>query len=257
MVTPLTIEGLQRLDLAYGPHPGPESGVCLLEAVGWMAGEPWSDTPACASPVLAAFGRSLNDQLDHKHRQKLKPLVPLLVGTVDPAADQRDGLRCAHYLVAVWTPAWLDLVPGLAVHAVELRRLPEPGSWDDVAVWRRTLAAARAAAGAAAGDAAGDAAWAAVGDAAWAAAWAAAGAAARAAVGAAAWAAAGDAAGAAAWAAVGAAAWAAAGAAVGAAAGAAAWAAARDAARAALQPTAVELRDGMIALFVELVEARR
>ena len=143
---------LGTLVLARGGHPSPSQGVCLLEAVSWLAGEPFSDHPECVSPVLAAFGRALNDALPDAERQRLLPLVPLLVGSVDPVADQVDGLVCAHFFVSVWTPAWLGLVPGLAFHAGALRALPEPGSLDDVALWVPTIHAARDAAWAAAGD---------------------------------------------------------------------------------------------------------
>lgn len=91
---------LAGLHLEHGAHPSRERGMCLMEAVAWVAGEEQSDAPACASPVLAAFGRSLNDALDDDRRQELVPLVPLLVGSVDRAADQADGLVCAHFLVA-------------------------------------------------------------------------------------------------------------------------------------------------------------
>jgi hypothetical protein len=55
--------------------------MCLLEAAAYVAGEPWSDSPECVSPVLAAFGRSWNDALDDENRQMLKPFIPRLVGT--------------------------------------------------------------------------------------------------------------------------------------------------------------------------------
>ncbi len=41
--------------LAAGPHAGAEAGLCALEAVAYVAGEPHSDEPACASPSIAAF----------------------------------------------------------------------------------------------------------------------------------------------------------------------------------------------------------
>jgi len=227
---------LPDLHLAAGKHDSPDAGVCLLEAVSLVAGEPFTDHPACVSPVLGAFGRALNDAMPDGERQQLARLVPLLVGSVDPVADQVDGLRCAFFLVSEWTPAWFDLLPDLASHAAVLRGLPAPGSWDDVAGWQSTIAAARGAARgaaggaarAAAGGAAGDAAWDAAGDAAW------------------------NAAGDAAWGAAGGAAWdAARDAARGAARGAA-----RDAARAALKPTSDRLRARAAALFEELVRGR-
>jgi hypothetical protein len=72
---------LEVLRLLSGNHESREKGVCLLEAVAWMAGEDHSDHPQCACPVLSAFGRSLNDRMPEDRRQELKPLIPLLVGS--------------------------------------------------------------------------------------------------------------------------------------------------------------------------------
>src|SRR3954453_23724766 len=52
---------------------------CLLEAVAFVAGEPWSDSPSCTSPVLGTFGRSLNDVLPDDRRQQLKPYILRLI----------------------------------------------------------------------------------------------------------------------------------------------------------------------------------
>jgi hypothetical protein len=49
--------------LAKGGHSNPGSGVCLLEAVAYVAGELHTDHPQCASEILGAFGRNLNDVL--------------------------------------------------------------------------------------------------------------------------------------------------------------------------------------------------
>jgi hypothetical protein len=219
------------ITLEKGKHSDPSDGMCLLEAVAFVAGEPFTDRPACVSPVLAAFGRYLNDALPRERRQHLASLIPLLIGTVGAEADERDGLRCAHWLIAHWVPAWLDLVPELAGHAAALRALPEPSSWSDVGGW-----AVGDAAWDAAGDSAGDAAWSSAGNAARAAVWASAGAAARDAV----WACGGDLP----WdpaedAPI-----------------PIAWAAARAAAGDALQPTILQLQQDTIDLFTELVEGR-
>ena len=70
---------LDTLILKAGGHP--EDGeFCIMEAVAFVAGEPWSDHPACASQVIGAFMRSWNDALDDEGRQKLKPYVRRLVG---------------------------------------------------------------------------------------------------------------------------------------------------------------------------------
>ena len=45
--------------LAKGKHKTPAQGACLMELAGFLAGEPWSDSPACTHPVLAAMARAV------------------------------------------------------------------------------------------------------------------------------------------------------------------------------------------------------
>jgi hypothetical protein len=78
--------------LKHGSHARPEDGVCLMEAVAWVAGEAHSDHPACACPVLAAFGRQLNDRLRDEERDLLVRFVPRLVGSRATAAVERERM---------------------------------------------------------------------------------------------------------------------------------------------------------------------
>jgi hypothetical protein len=133
--------------LKKGAHPSPEEGMCLMEAVSFVVGEPFGDDPSCVSPALAGFGRTLNDGLPYNARQQLTPLIPKLIGTVNPEQDQRDGLRCAHWIIAHWLPTWLDLVPRLKRHATALRELPESYSQTWAGVTNDAYRAARAARG--------------------------------------------------------------------------------------------------------------
>jgi hypothetical protein len=128
--------------LEKGKHASPEEGMCLMEAVAFIAGEDFSDEPKCVSPMLAEFGRALNDFLLDDARQQLTPLIPKLIGTVNPEQDQRDGLRCAHWVITHWLPTWLDLVPELEKHSTALRELPKPKTWADVRSWNATVSAA-------------------------------------------------------------------------------------------------------------------
>jgi hypothetical protein len=205
----------QITTLARGKHDEGEA-MCAMEAVAWLAGEPWSDAPQCASPVIAQFMRSWNDALPDVGRTRLLvPLLPDVIGTrTTYADDETRAWMATDWLVRVNTPAWLDLTPSLEAHAAALRALPPimssavaRNSQSVITAARDAArAAARAAAGDAARDAAGDVAWdaardaasAAARDAAGAVAWDAAWVAARAVARAAAWAAARDAAGAAA-----------------------------------------------------------
>lgn len=112
--------------LQAGGHKGPKDGACIMELVSFVAGEPWSDSPACACPVISAFLRSWNDALPDGDRDALlRPLVPRLIGTRStPAMEQRRATMAADWLIRTHTPAWLRLA-GLATQADALASLPE------------------------------------------------------------------------------------------------------------------------------------
>lgn len=165
---------LETLTLAHGSHDSREEGVCLLEAVAWVAGEEHSDHPGCVSPLIAAFGRSWNDSLNDEDRQQLKPFVRKMIGTRTTEADEiTRAWMCWDWLIRTFTPAWLRLA-GLTAEAQALEslaRIVDAKTVDlakpaiaeakkkSAAAWAAAWAAARAAAG----DAARDAAWAAAG----------------------------------------------------------------------------------------------
>ena len=187
---------LETLILLSGSHKTRKSGVCAMEAVAWLAGEEHTDYPRCSCPVIATFVRSWNDLLldDETRTRLLCPYLKRLVGTRSTRkVEVERSWMALDWLIREYTPAWLDLSPGLAEHAAALREL---SSVDSISVSgaQPVVSSAGAAARAAAGEAAGDVVWAAARDAARGAAWVAAGEAA----GGAAWVAAGEAAGAAA-----------------------------------------------------------
>ncbi len=143
--------------LKHGAHDTREEGMCLLEAVAYIAGEPHSDAPACACDVLAKYGRSLNDAMgdgaegDALRDKHLAEVAPLLVDT----RGTRDVQRRRAYLLAdravrLIAPLALDAA-GLHDHAATLRGLAPVTD----------AATARAARGVA--DAAAKAAWSAAG----------------------------------------------------------------------------------------------
>jgi hypothetical protein len=184
-MSPVLIDRMQQilaLSLSSGSHEDFEKGMCVMEAAAYVAGDPWSDHPPCACPVITSFMISWNDTLpsDTERNRLLKPLIADIIDTkATPAIEERRSYLALDWLVRVWTPKFLDLVPSLASHATALRDLREIADIAGATAADKSVTAARAAAGAAAWDAAGDAARAAAGAAAWAAAWAAAGAAAR------------------------------------------------------------------------------
>ena len=67
----LTPEQITALELGSGSHEPGAPDPCLLELESMFAGEPFSDSPACVDPVLAAFGRVWNDALPDADRQQL------------------------------------------------------------------------------------------------------------------------------------------------------------------------------------------
>jgi hypothetical protein len=214
-IDPARLERVQALTLDSGGHNSPDDGMCVMEAVAFVAGEPFSDHPKCACPVIGAFMRAWNDGLPEVERNTLlRPFIPRLVGTRSTkAVEQRRADMALDWGVRVQAPAFLDLSEALSIHASALRALTpltseaactaampvlsaaaadasaawaaaRAAAWDAArdAAWDAARAAAWDAAWDAARDAAWDAAWDAARDAAWAAAWAAAWDAARAAI---------------------------------------------------------------------------
>ncbi|MEV4804712.1 hypothetical protein AB0K18_32340 [Nonomuraea sp. NPDC049421] len=68
-----------------------------MELASYLAGERWSDHPACTHPLLAALARLVNDNTDDENRAKLVHLVPSIIGlnSDDLRVDAQIALRCA------------------------------------------------------------------------------------------------------------------------------------------------------------------
>ena len=111
-MTPAKLKRITHLE--KGTH-SPDSTWCLMEAVAYVAGESWSDSPECTCPVLASYGRALNDYMPDDQRQRLIPLIPKLIGT---KAGREVELRRAYLLVDV-------AVRGLAPMALRAAHLDE------------------------------------------------------------------------------------------------------------------------------------
>lgn len=118
---------LDSFTLAPGKHDTCGDGVNLMEAVAWYAGESHSETPACVSPVLTAFGGALNDNLPDEKRQQLRRFIPLLPGTAGDDMDEDRGYLALDWHVRACTPAWLDAA-GLGTEAEALRGLRQINS---------------------------------------------------------------------------------------------------------------------------------
>ena len=98
---------------------------CIMNMVAYVAGEPWSDHPECACPVLTKMAISLNDRLDDEQRQKLAPLIPLLAGTKGTRDDQKARSNFIVWRnITVTFPILLDLIK-MTEYADELRLTPQ------------------------------------------------------------------------------------------------------------------------------------
>ena len=75
--------------LSRGKHRSPKKGACFMELASFLAGEAWSDHPACTHPLLASMARDVNDHVDDFARSRLVPLIPEVIGLngEDPRVD--------------------------------------------------------------------------------------------------------------------------------------------------------------------------
>ena len=74
-----------------------------MEFASLLAGEQWSDHPACTHPVLAQLARGVNDYSTDAGRQELLVLIPSVVGR------RGDDLSCLAITVAVAASTILDV----------------------------------------------------------------------------------------------------------------------------------------------------
>ena len=150
---------LDQLTLTAGVHVD-HDGMCVMEAVSYVAGEPWTDSPQCVSEVISTFLRKWNDDMECDDRQMLKQLIPVVIGTAGSDAEEnRRRQMISTWLFRSYVPEWMKLI-GEHDHAEILRTCEESElQLRLAAAWSAAWAAARSAAWAAAGSAAGSAAW--------------------------------------------------------------------------------------------------
>jgi len=89
--------------LSRGKHRSPRQGACFMELVSFLAGERWSDHPACTHPLLAAVARDVNDYTSNAGRPRLAELIPSVIGLTgeDLHIDARIALVCAQRALPV------------------------------------------------------------------------------------------------------------------------------------------------------------
>jgi hypothetical protein len=74
-----------------------------MEFASLLAGERWSDHPACTHPLLAAVARHVNDSTSDAGRPRLADLIPSVIGLTgqDLHIDARIALRSATMALPV------------------------------------------------------------------------------------------------------------------------------------------------------------
>jgi hypothetical protein len=83
--------------LSRGKHRNLRRGACFMEMASFLAGERWSDHPACTHPLLAEIARLVNDCVTDQLRPRLLPMIPSVIGLTsdDLRIDVAIALRSA------------------------------------------------------------------------------------------------------------------------------------------------------------------
>ena len=157
---------LPTITLSAGGHKSPEAGMCIMEAISYIAGERFSSHPECACPVITGFMISFNDTLfDNTARDRwIKPFIPAIVGSRIFQADGKEdkdvlmrrsliagdaALRrfvpftldiAAQSFAEYSSEAWaIDGAKFCAERAAWLRALPEQTSFEGLVLAARTV----------------------------------------------------------------------------------------------------------------------
>jgi hypothetical protein len=89
--------------LSRGKHRNPSKGACFIELASYLAGERWSDHPACTHALLASVARLVNDHTSDAGRPRLAELIPSVIGMTgeDLHIDALITLRCVTIALPV------------------------------------------------------------------------------------------------------------------------------------------------------------
>jgi len=113
--------------LSPGRHRSPKQGACFMEFASYLAGEKWSDHPACTHPVVAALARDVNDHTSDAARAGLTSLIHRVVGLTndDPGFGLALALRAAQAALPI---ASMERQRGLAVALLTFDPAQSPGT---------------------------------------------------------------------------------------------------------------------------------
>jgi hypothetical protein len=134
--------------LSQGKHRSPRKGACFMEFASYLAGEAWSDHPACTHAGLAHLARMVNDCTSDEARGRLAPLIPSVIGLTssDPRLDVVLALRAtAAALPIAAEDRQRSLAVGALVCTHALERMGGPEGLDIDAQVKAAFEAAPAA----------------------------------------------------------------------------------------------------------------
>jgi hypothetical protein len=120
---------LSIFHLRHGGHRNPEHGLCVMEAVAFVAGEKHTDQPQCACPVLTRFAQRVNDRMNDGERAALTPFILKLAGT----RSEDHILQRLHYVARQVVKRGLPIIfdyaeiaqPKLKGWAEKFRSIPD------------------------------------------------------------------------------------------------------------------------------------
>jgi hypothetical protein len=98
--------------LSAGKHRNPRQGACFMEFASYLAGERWSDHPACTHPLLASVARQVNDALSDAGRSEIVELIPRVVGLAgsDPRIDVALAIRAGATALPIASQARQNVI---------------------------------------------------------------------------------------------------------------------------------------------------
>lgn len=147
---------INTLTISEGAHTSRKTGMCVMEAISYIAGEEFSEHPECACPVITAFMISFNDSLpDNASRDRwIKPLIPAIIGSrvfleaggIDSGVQYKRGMISGDAILRRLIPVVLEVATELhstngrglvkeemvsaSESAAVLRSLPEQTTFD-------------------------------------------------------------------------------------------------------------------------------
>jgi hypothetical protein len=103
----------ERVTLVKGVGSRRRGELCIMSFVALLAGEPHTDHPASASPLIRNLAIPINDAMPDELRQRLKPFAARIVGTNDGCDRARVEVLRQSLLTEILPRIRRDMAAGL------------------------------------------------------------------------------------------------------------------------------------------------